>query len=405
MKKSSLFISAVLLSLFVITLIAPSKSYAARCNLSKGFPAWLGDFKQRAIGQGISRSTVERALDGITFNPKVIKLDRRQAFFSKSFLEFVRRIVPNNRLSKGRQMLRKHSRLFAKVERTYGVPGPVLVAFWGLETDFGAFMGNMNTIRSLATLAYDCRRPELFQKELMAALKIIERGDLSPREMRGPWAGELGQMQFLPAHYVTYAVDFDGNGRRNLIKSVPDVMASSANYLKSLGWKAGQPWLEEVRVPSSMPWDQADITISHSRSQWSRWGVKYANGKSLRSDGLAASLLLPMGRNGPAFLAYDNFKNVYLEWNHSLVYSTTAGYFATRLAGAKPVRKGNGAVKHLNFAQIKKLQRILAKRGHDVGKIDGIVGAGTRAAVKKEQLKLGLPADSYPTAELISRLR
>lgn len=403
--KRSLTLSLFIFSATLFFMATPKESHAARCNPKTNFSTWLEQFKQDAVGAGVSRSTVETALDGVTFNPKVIRFDRRQSFFSRSFLDFVNRIVPQNRLSKGRQMLRKHRSLFSKIESKYGIPGPVLVAFWGLETDFGAFMGNMNTLRSLATLAYDCRRPEMFRKELKAALKIIDRGDLSPRDMIGPWAGELGQMQFLPAHYVTYAVDFDGDGRRNLIRSVPDVMASSGNYLKSLGWKAGQPWLQEVRVPASMPWKEADIAISHPRSKWASWGVTYANGKSIPRDGVSASLLLPMGHKGPAFLAYDNFKNVYLEWNHSLVYSTTAAYFATRLAGAKPVRKGNGKVQHLSYKQMKQLQSALQKRGHDVGKVDGILGAGTRAAVKKEQLKYDLPADSYPTPALLAKLR
>jgi hypothetical protein len=171
-----------------------------------------------------------------------------------------------------------------------------------------------------------------------------------------------------------------------------------------MGWKRGQPWIEEVRVPGRLPWDQADIDVRHPRSQWAKWGVTRAGGKALPADGVAASLLLPMGRSGPAFLAYDNFR-IYLEWNQSLVYATTAAYYATRLAGAAPVHRGSATADALSFNQIKELQRALQRRGYDVGKIDGIIGSGTRAAVKAMQVKLGLPADSYPSPELLGRLR
>jgi lytic murein transglycosylase len=313
-------------------------------------------------------------------------------------------MVAKYRLQTGAANIRKYKDTFARIERQFGVPAPVLVAFWGLETDFGANIGKGSTLRSLATLASDCRRPEVFQPQLLAALKIIERGDLRAEDMVGPWAGEMGQTQFLPTHYYDHGVDFDRDGRVDLLRSSPDALASSANLLRHEGWKAGQPWLEEVRVPDRLPWDQADITIKHPRSQWAKWGVTRAGGGRLPADGMAASLLLPMGRTGPAFLAYDNF-DIYLQWNQSLVYSTTAAYFATRLAGAGPVHRGSNTADALSFNEIKALQQALQARGHDVGKIDGIIGSGTRAAVKAMQIKLGLPADSYPTPELLARLR
>jgi hypothetical protein len=205
-------------------------------------------------------------------------------------------------------------------------------------------------------------------------------------------------------HYVDYGVDFDGDGRVDMLKSSADALASAANYMAHLGWRRGEPWLQEVDVPNDLPWEQADITIKLPRSQWVAWGVKAAHGDGLPADQMPASLLLPMGRNGPAFLAYQNF-NIYLEWNSSLVYSTTAAYFATRLAGAPKVGRGNGPVDSLGGAEIKRLQTALSQRGYDVGKIDGIIGLQTRAAVKDVQMQLGLPADSYPTTELLSRIR
>jgi hypothetical protein len=221
--------------------------------------------------------------------------------------------------------------------------------------------------------------------------------------MIGSWAGEIGQTQMMPTEYNKFAVDFDGDGRRDLLKSVPDVLASAGNYIQSLGWQRGQPWLREVRVGANVPWDQADLNIQHPHSEWARWGVTAADGRPLSAEGPPASLVLPMGRFGPAFLAYPNFQ-VYLKWNQSLVYSLTAAYYATRLAGAGPMQKGSGAPPPLSLEQAKDLQRMLARYGY-TGEVDGKLGLSTRAAIKASQLKLGLPADSYPTVELLDRLR
>jgi hypothetical protein len=221
--------------------------------------------------------------------------------------------------------------------------------------------------------------------------------------MVGAWAGEIGQTQFSPSAYFKYALDGDGDGRRDLIHSGPDALASSANLLAKEGWRRGEPWLSEVRLPADLPWDQADLDIKHPRSQWARWGVTSANGSPLPADAMTAALLLPMGRLGPAFLAYHNF-GVFLKWNESLVYATTAAYYAARLAGAPAVHRGRGQPEALSAAQISELQRLLAKQGAAVGKIDGKLGMQTRKGVKAAQMKLGLPADSYPTAELIARL-
>ena len=387
-----------------ITLTTAAATTANACQNTGSFNRWLSGFKQEAAAAGISGHVIDAALGGVTLDKRVIAYDRKKAVFAQAFVIFAGRMVNKNRLSKGRQLLQKHASLFRRIEQQFGVPGPVLTAFWGLETDFGGFQGDFSTIRSLATLAYDCRRPELFRPQLMDALRLVERGDLRLDEMKGAWAGELGQTQFLPSDYMETAVDFDGDGRRNLKKSVPDALASAAALIRKFGWQPGQPWLEEVRLTREIDWAEADLQITHPRSQWANWGVTRASGKRLRNDGLRAALILPMGRKGPAFLAYDNFRNVYLKWNESLLYSTTAAYFATRLAGAPRVSAGSAQGTELDLKQMMQLQRKLARRGHDVGDIDGILGAGTRAAVKAEQLRLGLPADSWPTAELLQQL-
>ena len=391
----------VVAALIVFTATAAN----AACQPSGSFSGWLKRFKAEAAAQGVSRRTINAALNGVTYDKRVIAYDRKQTVFTQSFLKFSGRMINKSRLSRGRAMIKKHASTFRRIKKRYGVPAPVLTAFWGLETDFGAVQGKFSTIRSLATLAYDCRRPELFRPQLLDALRIVDGGDLAIDEMIGAWAGELGQTQFLPSDYMETAVDFDGDGRRNLKRSTPDALASAAALMRKFGWQAGQPWIEEVRLTKALPWVEADLAIAHPRAQWAKWGVVRAGGKALRKDRLTAALLLPMGRKGPAFLAYDNFRTVYLQWNESLLYSTTAAYFATRLAGARPVQRGSAQGTGLDAARIKQLQRALQRRGFDVGKIDGIIGAGTRKAVKAMQVKHGLPADSWPTPELLSRLQ
>jgi lytic murein transglycosylase len=329
--------------------------------------------------------------------------------FGQVFTEFAGRMAASYRMQQGQARIKAHGAAFARAEKEYGVPPAVIAAFWGLESDFGANMGNLPTLRSLVSLAYDCRRSQMFANETIAALKIIDRGDLTAEEMVGSWAGELGQTQFLPTHYFNYAVDYDGDGRRDLLRSPADVIGSTANYIANgLKWRRGEPWLQEVRVPqnlaSGFPWDQADLTIQLPRSRWAQLGVTYPDGHALLSDNLPASLLLPMGRTGPAFLAYANFA-AYTEWNNSLIYSTTAGYLATRIAGSPPMLRPIAPVAQLPFAELRELQQLLVRAGFNVGKIDGVMGLQSRSAVKAMQIKYGLPADSWPTAELLARMR
>ncbi|HEY7747818.1 MAG TPA: lytic murein transglycosylase [Aestuariivirgaceae bacterium] len=391
-------------TLLACVLLGPLAAVPAIADCGHGsFSSWLDGVREEAQSSGIS-SRALRALDRVKFDPGIIARDRAQGVFSQSFLEFSGRMVNANRMQVGASRLKKHKTVFTEIEDAYGVPGPVIAAFWGLETDYGANTGDFSTLNALASLAYDCRRPEKFRPQLIFALQILDRGDLTPDEMVGAWAGEIGQVQFQPQDYIESGVDFDADGRIDLRRSVPDVLASSANLLRRGGWQAGEPWLEEVRIPRDLDWQQADLKITHPRSQWAEWGVRAADGTPLEADGKGASLLLPMGRNGPAFLAYPNF-HVYLDWNQSLVYATTAAYFATRLAGAPPVNKGNGKVAPFGAKEVFELQKLLAEQGYEVGKIDGILGTATRDAVKDVQLKLGLPADSYPTPELLAKLR
>jgi lytic murein transglycosylase len=378
---------------------------AGFCHNGLSFERFLADLKQRAVAAGVSQRALAEASPYLVYDQGIVNRDRGQRVFGQMFTQFAGRMAAPFRMQEGQAHIRTYAAAFARAEKEYGVPPAVIAAFWGLESDFGANMGNLPTLRSLVSLAYDCRRSEMFVGETVAALKIIDRGDLEPDEMIGSWAGELGQTQFLPTHYFNYAVDYDGDGRRNLLRSPEDVIGSTANYIANgLKWRRGEPWLQEVRTPRELPWDQADLTIRLPRSKWAQLGVTYPDGKPLPNDELPSSLLLPMGRMGPAFLAYPNFA-AYTEWNNSLIYSTTAGYLATRIAGAPPMRRPSGPIAQLPFSEIRELQQLLMRAGFTVGKVDGVLGQQSRSAIKAMQIKYGLPADSWPTAELLARMR
>ena len=399
MRKTALTVAAL-----VLGAVMAGQAQAATCHNTGSYERWLEDFKKDAAAQGISPRVIAEAGPSLTFDPAIIKRDHGQSVFNQTFLQFSDRMVGGARIPNGLAKIKQHAALFARVEKEYGVPAPVLTAFWGLESDFGGNFGNYKILSALATLAYDCRRPEFFRQQLFDALRIVERGDQRVDEMIGDWAGEFGGLQFTASDYLKNAVDFDGDGRRDLIHSIPDTMASGAKFLVSLGWKRGEPWLQEVRVPQNLPWQEADLAITHPVSQWAAWGVRAAHG-TLAADALPASLILPMGRHGPAFLAYPNFQ-AFLGWNSAYVYSTTVAYFATRLDGAPTVsHEGAAQIEALSTPQMMDLQRLLLNHGYDIGDVDGKLGNGTRGAVKKAQIKYGLPADSYPTAELIERLR
>jgi lytic murein transglycosylase len=397
------------LVLLFTSLVALSSAAQADvpCRTSGPYEQWLAGFEREALAQGVSQRAIDEAAPYLTYDQRIVNIDHGQRVFSQTFLEFSDRMAAAYRIQTGAAKIKAYAPVFGRIDQQYGVPAPVIVAFWALESDFGANMGNYHSLPSLASLAYDCRRADRFRPQLLDALRLIERGDLTPDEMIGSWAGELGQTQMMPSEYYQYAVDYDGRGKRDLLRSAPDVLASTANYLVGLGWRRGEPWLTEVRVPANLtsgfPWDQADLDIQLPRTKWASLGVTLADGRPLPADSLPASLLLPVGRFGPAFLVYQNFQ-IYLQWNNSLVYSTTAAYLATRIAGAPALHRGNPPPA-LPFADVKTMQAMLAHAGYDVGAIDGFLGLKTRQAVKAMQQKYGLPADSYPTAELLARMQ
>lgn len=365
----------------------------------------FGDFvatmEAEALAQGQDGAAVDAFFDGASVDPAVLKADRSQGVFRKTFLEFSKALISQSRITNGAALSREWDAVFDRAASEYGVPRGILLAFWAFETDYGAVQGDFNTRNALVTLAQDCRRPELFQPQIFAAIELTAKGMFDPTRTKGAWAGEIGMVQMLPKDILERGVDGDGDGVISLKTSAPDALMSGARMLQSLGWRSGEPWLQEVTLPESLDWAKTGLETELSVADWAALGV-VGRGADLPGGALTASVLLPQGRKGPAFLAFPNFR-VLFEWNKSFVYVTTAAYFATRLEGADAYDAG-APEQALSLEQMMTLQEKLAALGHDVGKVDGILGAATRSAVQKEQARLGLPADAWPTKPLLDAL-
>lgn len=383
-----------------LALLLSATSAFAQTPCGGPFGAFIDGLKDEAVNAGLPAYVTEAFFRSVQLDDAVIRADRRQGVFQLDFLTFSRRLISADRLRNGTQKATQFDAIFDRIEAEYGVPRGVLLAFWAFETDFGAFQGDFNTANALVTLAHDCRRPELFRPQVIAAIELYARGDFDPTGTTGAWAGEIGQVQMLPADIIENGRDGDGDGRVSLKTSAADALTSGGAMLQSLGWRAGEPWLQEVDMPPTFDWTLTGLRTEKTVADWADLGVRARSG-TLRTD-LPGSILLPQGRKGPAFVAYPNYR-VFFEWNQSFVYVTTAAYFATRLSGA-PVYQAGDPDPGLDDAQMKRLQTRLQALGHDVGDIDGILGARTRAAVQAEQSRLGLPADAWPTRELLDRL-
>ncbi len=364
------------------------------------FPDFVAGLKAEAVASGIPTATADAFFRGVQQDQGVLRADRRQGVFQKDFITFSRSLISQSRIDNGTRLASRYDAVFDRIEQTWGVPRGVILAFWAFETDYGQVQGDFNTRDALVTLAHDCRRPDLFRPQVIAAMRLFARGDFDPATTTGAWAGEIGQVQMLPADILANGTDGDGDGHVTLKTSAPDALMSAGKMLSALGWRAGEPWLQEVTVPPTLDWAQTGLNHPRPVSDWAAAGVQARTGSL--PPGLQASVLLPMGRNGPAFLAYPNF-NVYFEWNQSFVYVTTAAYFGTRLMGA-PVYQAGTPDPGLSGDQMQALQQKLMARGYDVGGADGILGEKTREAVQREQARLGLAADAWPTKALLDRL-
>lgn len=375
---------------------------AAAQQCGGSFAAFVDGLRQEAVRRGHDAASADAFFRGVRRDEAVIRADRRQGVFQLPFIEFSRRLISQNRLQNGARNVQRYDAIFVTAERRFGVSRGILLAFWALETDYGQVQGDFNTLNALVTLSHDCRRPELFRPQIFAALELFENGDFDPATTTGAWAGEIGQVQMLPEDILTRGIDGDGDGHVRLKTSVADAILSGANMLRGLGWRANEPWLVEITVPDTLDWSRTGLDSLRRVSDWEAEGVRARSGGNLPGRTLEASVLLPQGRNGPAFLAYPNF-SVLFEWNRSFVYVTTAAYFATRLEGA-PVFDAGRPDPGLGPEEMRTLQERLVARGHDVGGVDGILGRMTRAAVQAEQRRLGLPADAWPTRELLNAL-
>ena len=367
------------------------------------FDAWSADFKNRAVAGGWSSDLLTRELAGLTPDPRVLGLDRRQPELSKPIGDYIRGVVAEDRIMMG-QSRRASLSFLSSIEERFGVPGQVLIAIWGVETGFGAVMGQYDVIRSMATLAAQGRRRAWAEAQLFAALRMIATGEATRERLRGSWAGALGQTQFLPETYVSTALDFDGDGRRDIWGSTADALASAANLLVKGGWRPGQPWAREVLLPSGF-----DFGLSEGPNQspnvWSDLGVRPADGWgwALADQGLPASLILPAGAKGPAFLIFANHMAI-RSYNNAMAYALSVGLLADRIAGAAPLVTPWPVEVPLSSADRFGAQLALAQLGYDVGEADGVIGLRTRKALRSWQRSVGVPADGYLTLEGVQAL-
>ncbi|BEP34000.1 lytic murein transglycosylase [Variovorax sp. V59] len=344
------------------------------------------------------------AFDQVQFLPRVIELDRAQPEFTRTAWDYLDNTVSPQRIATGQdKLLQVRAEADAAAAR-YGVPGTIVVAIWGMESNYGGNYGSTPVIDALATLGFEGRREDWARRELLAALKILDSGDIARDRMIGSWAGAMGQTQFLPSNFLAYAVDADGDGRRDIWGSMPDVVASTANFLSRSGWQAGMPWGVEVKLPASFDYGRADMAVRQPSTQWAAEGITTMDGQPLPefADG---SVLLPAGAQGPAFLVGPNFRAV-LRYNNSTNYALAVGLLAQRLGGGPDVQTPwPRSLSALSRSQMVELQTALTQRGFATGAADGVMGPATREGLRRYQRSVGLPADGYPSAELLQRLQ
>jgi membrane-bound lytic murein transglycosylase B len=377
-------------------LVVPGYAQAPTGSAPKPtFEIWLQGVAEEAKTRGIEASAVEEALNGVEPIERVLELDRHQPEFTQTFWTYLNGRVSENRIKKGRQLLAQHKQLLSRIEEKHGVQGRFLVAFWGLETNFGQFLGGFSVIDALATLAYDDRRSAFFRAELFDALTVLEQGHIDRKNMVGSWAGAMGQPQFMPSTFARYAIDEDGNGQKDIWGSLPDVFGSAANYLSGLGWDNQYTWGREVQLPKGFDLDLAELRTKKTLSEWQNLGLRRIDGLDLPNADITGAVIIPAGHRGPAFLVYRNF-NAILNWNRSLLYAISVGHLADRLIGLGPLQSPRLQEKPLSRDQVTKLQELLNTLNHDAGEPDGQAGPRTRAAVKAFQKATGLPADGYP---------
>jgi membrane-bound lytic murein transglycosylase B len=370
---------------------------------AQSFASFLDDIRAKAMKQGVSKTTLDNAFTGLTPNPKVLQYDRNQAEFTLNFWRYLISRVSDKRLEKGKIKLQENQTLLQKTHKKYGVHPSILVAFWGLETNYGKNVGKMNLVRSLATLSFDLRRREFFTRELLALLKLIDSGKLAV-DAEGSWAGAMGNTQFMPSNVAAYAIDSNGDGKLGLWDSKADIFASSANFLQNIGWHKGEKWGREVKIGKNFDFSLSNLKTKKTVNAWQDLGVRRANGNDLPNSDMPASLVLPMGFKGPAFLVYRNFHAI-LRWNRSILYAISVGHLADKLNNNQPLIAKKINEPSLNRADIFYIQTQLEVLGFDSGAPDGISGPKTRAATRSYQQANNLVIDGYVGYQLLQQLK
>lgn len=370
-----------------------------------GLDQWIARFGPRAKAAGISQATLDRAFRGVQYNAGVIDKDRHQTEFTKTIWDYLDIAASEDRVANGKKALRKYARVLDRIEATYGVDKEVVVAIWGLESAYGATRGRIPVIEALATLAYDGRRGAFFEGQLIAALKILQSGDVTPADMTGSWAGAMGHTQFIPTSYLAYAVDFTGDGKRDIWSDDPtDALASTAAYLAKSGWTKGRPWGIEVALPQGFDYGGTGDRVRRSVAEWQALGVRTAAGGRLPDHG-TASVLLPAGARGAAFLIFSNFQAIE-RYNTADAYVIGVGHLADRIRGGAPFRANwPRDDRALTFDERVEMQERLVKAGFDPGSVDGKIGPNTIAGVRAFQRAIGMIPDGYPSLEILKRLR
>lgn len=374
-------------------------------SANAGFDRWIEGFRRRALAKGITAATFDRAFRGVDYNAYVIEKDRNQSEFTKALWDYLDSAVSDSRVTNGKAALKKHRKLLDRIEAQFGVDKEIVVAIWGLESAYGEVRGDNPLIGSLATLAYDGRRGAFFESQLIAALKIIQSGDVAPERMTGSWAGAMGHTQFIPTSYLAYAVDFTGDGKRDIWSDDPaDALASTAAYLARFGWQKDRPWGVEVRLPANFDFALSGERVKKSPADWAAMGVRDMSGRKVPDHG-SASILLPTGVRGAAFMIFQNF-HVIERYNTADAYVIGVGHLADRIRGGPPIQASwPRDDRALVFAERQELQERLTRAGFNTQGVDGKIGPNTIAAVKAYQRSIGMIPDGYASLDILKRLR
>ncbi|MBO7245127.1 MAG: lytic murein transglycosylase [Alphaproteobacteria bacterium] len=367
----------------------------------QNFEKWKKEFKETALSQGVKKSNLNKVLSEVKLLPKVIDSDKKQSEFLLTFWDYTNRTLSESRIKKGREILKENQAFLKHLEKTYSVPASYLVAFWGLETNYGLFKGKIKTLDALATLAYDKRRRSFFTRELITLLKLMDQGETT--SFYGSWAGAFGNFQFMPTTYAAYGVDADGDGKKDIINSLPDAFSSAANYLTQLGWKKDEHWGREVRFVKKIDWNKVSAKSQQPVFEWIKLGIVPFQSISDKEKKLSAKLIMPMGHNGPKFLVYSNFDRI-LKWNNSILYALSVGLLSDIMLDQKFKLYAKNTNEKISKKDIERIQILLSEKGFYHGKSDGILGRDTRKSIQIYQKRKGLPQDGYPSVQLIKRL-